>query len=666
MPSETRTLGTRWLTVKVHGVSLSAWRMLAKLDAVQIDAIELDRQSRGAPKTLTQTRMYTFLHPFKQPRSSSLLRSANRRLRTAFRPLHTLPKNEADKCRLEFAQINALLLSIDRLVSHKTVSSLKDYVLRKLSSPEFDNPSRCHAFNKVIRLLLQLRQFKPACYVYHQMIEEGIVPSAAIRLKILAIAEVCSSDHEDGMLFALRGIFSHDEYDEFALREFLDFLVELRYPATVIERVFRTYIQMRSDDYCPSATLTSQITGILVRNKRMSSVKDLLDMRVRALSRHQTPGVQPADAGYPYATMFKAASETKYLGHKVVLAIKKRMKEDKVRLDISTFNAFIAFRTRQKKYYLPFTWYRRFFCQPRTFSIVRITGGLKTTVMRPDAYTFTTLFNALRHIHNLREKRWRVGNKILPRSLYRDFVYYHLLETRGKPSRPSSVAKPSVLNVALRTFMACRDYAAASVVVRTFTAFKILPTLYTYQVIVRSLLAGLRNGKKDNEAIAVATGVDRSQHISRQEKRNAVYDTLSRLGKKGQAHSRRADTHSNVEGESETALPAVALSYRLPTLPMLIGRERVSPLATFDSVPLERILRRILRSTINLSVYKNPALDGADLGGEKDLAQMVWRVLLRAKQAMIPDTPIPPVKGKVPSLDQRRYGSSKFLPCLNR
>ena len=478
--------------------------------------------------------------------------------------------------------------------------------------------------------------------------------STTVRLKILAIAEVCCSTGKDELLSSLQNVFSRKEYDELCMSELLDFLVQSRYDPLVIDSVFRLYVKSREDGYSPSGKLTGRIVDVLVRAQLMDLAKEHLDVRRDAVFKTMViDGAAPPDSAYPYVALLKAHSDTKNPSDRHLSAIIKRMQIDKVEPDMATFNALIATYLKRRQYDQVLRWYRSFLHESRKG---------RWPLLRPDAYTFRTLFSAHRLFGQERRWRWRnrwnLGYHPWSRELYRHLVWYHLIETNGHPSRPSSVVNPSSLNVALRTFMVSRDYPAAFVVAGSFRDFKVWPNLYTYQVVLRSLMAQVTAESKQGVR---SIGIRRTLHLDGKEKRIGVYEKLLTIGRTCKLPT---ESGGSIESRQEKSgsPPIVNLStrsYRLPTPSMVIGRVPVSPLATFDSIPLERILWRVIRSAVEQFNF-------ADF--DFSPARRIWQMLTQAKRVMIPDMSRFEEKSasRPSAVEDRKYGSSKFLPCLNR
>ena len=609
--------------------------------------------------------------------SSSRNSSRNIRRRFAFaRHLHARPSKrpdtQDDHRRLEFARINSLLFSIDRFLHSKRRSiPPEDYVLKKLSLPEFHNSSRYLAFEKIISLLLQCRRFKAACYVYDQMIQEGLLPSSILRLKILAIVEVCCSDDKDQMLSSLAKVFLDEKYDEHCLNELVDLLAKLQYSAEVIDSVFDLYVSLRQEDYIPSGKLTSHIIDVLVRGGLLDSAQELLNARTQALSHSDADENEHADASYPYATLLKALSDTKAPIKAAIKVTTRRVAQDKVKPDSATYNALISMGTSRRRSDIALKWYRTFMHHLRVTSM---TDDLATVTLRPDAYTFRALFKALRFLPASTKpglESWLdCRDFALSRTLYRDFVSWHLVETEGQASRRSSVVNPSVLNVALRTFMGARDYPAAFVVVRSFRAFKVWPTLSTYQVVLKSLLAGFRSEMGKRGRSLMMTGICRILTIGKGEERENIYEKLLAFGRKGNWPSQSDGNTQDPKPKKIQTFPSSLRSYLLPTLSMLIGREPVSSLTKFGSIPLERLMRRVIRAAVeHFRLSRFPIKRGdanAVVKHDASPTMEAWQVVAQAKRTMIPSMPPLTEKRKLPAIDQRKYGSGKFLPCFNR
>ncbi|KAG8981914.1 hypothetical protein FRC05_000056 [Tulasnella sp. 425] len=165
----------------------------------------------------------------------------------------------------------------------------------------------------------------------------------------------------------------------------------------------------------------------------------------------------------------------------------KQMIEDRVPLHISVFNTLLALENRNST-------------TGRTFALFRILER-KYPAIKPDAGTFSSLFKA----HQLR----RLGARPIPaqysaRTLFRKMLHLHHLHTRGRPSKPSPFLAAETLNVALSTFLKVQDYAAATLVLRTFGVCRLLPNTKTEGIITTHIL---RRMEKELSMMPEPTGM---------------------------------------------------------------------------------------------------------------------------------------------------------------
>jgi len=95
------------------------------------------------------------------------------------------------------------------------------------------------------------------------------------------------------------------------------------------------------------------------------------------------------------------------------------------------------------------------------------------------------------------------------RRLFHDMTRQHLSNTDHRPQTRSNVITTAVLNAALRHFMRKRDYAAATVTIRTFPVCCILPNINTQDTILNSLLARIKEELTKNPSQTLVLWSDR-------------------------------------------------------------------------------------------------------------------------------------------------------------
>jgi len=105
----------------------------------------------------------------------------------------------------------------------------------------------------------------------------------------------------------------------------------------------------------------------------------------------------------------------------------------------------------------------------------------------PSSTTFHHLFSLLTTPHHF---PWRSRNN--GRGLFQDMLTQHARNTNSWVWKPSNVMNTSVLNAALLMFMWRRDYAAATVTMKTFSVCSITPNAKTHTSVVDPILQRIR------------------------------------------------------------------------------------------------------------------------------------------------------------------------------
>ena len=598
---------------------------------------------------------------------------------TVTEPIHDAPHKPIDNAsRLELAHINTLLFSLHRYMTsakdRHSETAIVDYIRHKLSKPDLHTSSRPAAFDSIILCLLQNRRFGAACRIYDEMCAEGILPSPKTRVKLLGISAVCSADNDDDLLQSLKPVFSHEAYDESSLRELLD-LLSFHVSPDLIDRVFNCYIESRGDGYTPSSKLTGAMVDIQIRGGLVSSAKALLDAHANNLVKERDHQ-HNTEAPYPYIAMLKALRSFQDPDPEAIQNILLRMQQDTVVPDTGLLNALITTEVSMTNYHKAFNLYNVLKTSPEELNI------------SPDAFTFASLFKALERVDTKSRKWRRLAHRMTPRRLYREMLTYHLIETRGKTGLRSSVVTPSVLAVALRTFMVRRDYPAAFVVLRSHVTHRQQPTLNTYRAVIRNLALHIRRDLKRVDSVhqkgsSLATLVGDittlKDSLDTSLTNANLFERLLALcgGQSSIQSGHMEDPQEDVMTSSKDAPPPDSpsrKSYRIPTVAMLTGEDYVSPDATFRVAPLQRILRIAIKAdlerftpvqSVSVDANQDPAFQ--ETRG-LPASQITSQILADTKCALLPEmTPELDAKirklGKRQPLDKRKVSSRspKFL-----
>ncbi|KAI0352526.1 hypothetical protein OH77DRAFT_794799 [Trametes cingulata] len=327
-----------------------------------------------------------------------------------------------------------------------------------------------------------------AAMLFSRMTREGYIPSISLRVQmhLAKLAEL--SVREDMLLEPTVEAFSHDSFDETALRDVLRMLVEgLGTSSHFVREIVEQFLQTRPAEY----KLSSETISYLVKTSHKEGDKEgaeywsAYSTSDSAAPGQPRPSSNPA-ASAPYTTLLRelAASKPTFEIYKWTL---ERMRADNVQPDLSFFNALLAYESGRHNYEVVFAIYRKLMEK-------------RSATVKPSVHTFATVFRALHRLSC--SHRYRRANRIrvppnMPsaRSVYRDLLTCHLEYTEGKSNKPSPALDQTALHKALRTFMAQCDYAAAYAAVRAFRLFPQAvgqPTIVTYRLVFGGILGRIK------------------------------------------------------------------------------------------------------------------------------------------------------------------------------
>ncbi|KAI6099047.1 hypothetical protein F5141DRAFT_1144284 [Pisolithus sp. B1] len=114
----------------------------------------------------------------------------------------------------------------------------------------------------------------------------------------------------------------------------------------------------------------------------------------------------------------------------------------------------------------------------------------------PSDVTFKILLRAVRLLSQKR-RSMRLPNVMEPRQIFREMLECHLQQTGGQPLGRSSSLSASALQMALRTFIARRDYLGASLSLSVYSiAFGFSADLQSYRIVLAHLLSRIKREAK--------------------------------------------------------------------------------------------------------------------------------------------------------------------------
>ncbi|KIM81486.1 hypothetical protein PILCRDRAFT_821273 [Piloderma croceum F 1598] len=586
------------------------------------------------------------LHPIHPSRTIYTAKSISKRQSLIRKSRSARLADEPLERRIEAGRINGLVKNVDRYVASGNRDFIQNYVSRKLSTEEFHNPSRSLAYDKIISSLLGHNLIRPALLFYERMIDERLIPSLFTRIQLEAMTIVHAAKTRKEVFSSLQKAFAEESFDEAKLGELITVLeegVKTRYPAHIIDRIVKLFIISQGPGYKPSAALVCRLVDLLVRNRSTKCAKHWLDL-AKELSDLEAGPSSPSPS--PYVTFLEALSKIEPTDIPAQLAVMNKMKHNKVIPNVSVYNTLIATQIRLGNLESACNLYSTLL-QLRPDSEQ---PSPKPTII-PNAPTFIHMFGVVKRIkvpRGVRSRQYkRPKNAPSARKLYGDMVESHLIETRGRPTQPSSVVTPSSFHLALRTFMIMSDYTAAFVAIRSLGMYGMPTNLDTYQIVIKGLL------RRMHHELGSARGVDERRWVDvllgreegSQHPPGMTADMVVQLMQFGLDSRITLDDLPEIEDIDDVD---EQISH-IPSLSLIMGQETPTEGVAYSATPLQRILRRALLAQVTLS-FKS------EIAGSPP-AVLFSKIVAHAKQTMVRDLPSW-VETPKPTKGRRSHGSA--------
>ncbi|KAH9931391.1 hypothetical protein B0H21DRAFT_96614 [Amylocystis lapponica] len=416
---------------------------------------------------------YTFTRQ-NQRRLPLLLRWTSKRASKAVSRLPVSPADLPEEGNPP--AIQTLLYTLKKYLAVNKDSNAVNYFHAKLSKQQFDGPTRSRAYIATISLLLRRGYALSAAIIHSSMTADGYIPPATIRTQMRIVSMANSSPSEAQLLDAMRPDFLHASYDEPCLRDLIRLLAgSMNCEPKFIDAVVGSFLETRAPDYTLSAETINLLVHVHARARSSKTARQWISIHAQAISKDEEPS-----SGSPYTTLLRDLAKSDPEESMTYNWILENVKAENILPDLAFYNALITAEIRRNRY-------------DRAFAIYNSLIEHRSQSMTPDAYTYGTLFRALRRFNgprNVRTRRSRSPrNMPTPRALYRELLTCHFLQTNGCPSESSPVINENVLHSALRTLLTSYDYPAAFLVLRTFRTCRVPVTLRTYRFVVAGLLA---------------------------------------------------------------------------------------------------------------------------------------------------------------------------------
>ncbi|PCH41715.1 hypothetical protein WOLCODRAFT_143722 [Wolfiporia cocos MD-104 SS10] len=477
----------------------------------------------------------------------------------------------------------------------------------ELDEAGVDNPSRFQAYESAIDLFLRHGFPMGAAMLHGRMRHSGFIPSVSIRARLSLIGFLQHSPSEQEVMDVFRKFFAHEQFDEQSLQDVFNVMEgNTNSPPEFFDKVTELFIQSRGTGYRLSDATINMLVHLHIRTGSVASAQRWVTRNWDGPSTQEPPSTPRT-----YTTLLREVAASAPADTAAVYKwIYSEMNARGIRPDLPFYNALVAAEVARKRY-------------AQAFQIFHLLRSFRVREMTPDAYTFVSLFRALRHIDRPRSaktrKARRPDNAPTTRVFFCEMFSCHLTYTGGQPRNKSPVFTADALHKALAVFMLQGDYCAAFIVLRILHLLELPVDHCTYRTVISALTA--RIGRelvylpKSSEPhwywsyrflgmatypVGKSVDVDKSllESILRigMEKRLSLEYIPPRHDESAQANpAHNEGLKGSLDGSSDVSRPAPATNeYTIPSMEQLVGDEEPPPFMAFDIVPLGRILRRAI------------------------------------------------------------------------
>ncbi|KAG8993972.1 hypothetical protein FRB94_010230 [Tulasnella sp. JGI-2019a] len=357
---------------------------------------------------------------------------------------------------------------------------------------------------KTINGLIRCGSVQEALEMYQEQLRPGNnTPSISVTshlLRALGKAPISPRRQQKGIDTIIGAIEHHNvSWDSGLLATFLSNLVDAgRYDE--LEQVVDTYSktiigEKKRRNWKPSGVICSiMIKGHCQAGRMQDAVRWL--QRYRKDSKHPKSGHQLHS--HPYISLMRglAYRHKPFTDPRPCYTIFQQMLTDKTPLHVVVFNILMALEARRMNTRRVLALYR----------ILQRSRGPQT--LKPDATTFATLFAAHKAWRPTRLRQRRPSPT--PREIFQTMLRLHHDHTGGRPRYRSPYLTASTLNVAISCFLQAKDYAAATVALRTFGVCRLVPTTRTEWVVSSPIMRRMTwNLGKNEEDMQYGEWVER-------------------------------------------------------------------------------------------------------------------------------------------------------------
>ncbi|KAI6116614.1 hypothetical protein EDD16DRAFT_1591944 [Pisolithus croceorrhizus] len=461
-------------------------------------------------------RLVVHINDFRIPKFSSARHTFTRSFgsvpapRCAPPPKTTVDSSMHTERKAHRAGINNLLLAADRLLESRHAHTIQSYIMDKISAHKFYNSYRWVAFTRLIRFSLSRQLFSMAIVLYDRLVSEGFAPPSSIRATIIAIRLVDSSEDPQDAVEPLTQVFADESYDTAAFMHLFYFMLSVKKaPIPLVDNLAHIYTTTRKIELCSCPDLIGEVVRINTQAGRLDAAQCWLHAFEES-SQSEDVGMDAS----PFAALLHTLMRIDPRNTPALQAILEKMRTAGIPPNISIFNTLIWVNVKQGRF-------------QEAFELYHVLVAQRSEQLVPSDVTFKILLRAVRLLSQKR-RSMRLPNVMEPRQIFREMLECHLQQTGGQPLGRSSSLSASALQMALRTFIARRDYLGASVVVRLLDAFGFSADLQSYRIVLAHLLSRIKREAKSARRPGEYRLADFLMHL-RPDERIDLNDMTSRI-----------------------------------------------------------------------------------------------------------------------------------------
>jgi len=448
------------------------------------------------------------------------------------------------------------------------------------------------------------------------MVREGFIVSLSLEAQILAIAMSQAENQSKNILLSrFKSVIRRQAFSPNDLFEVLGVMTYLDLPPELLLDVMadftKTHKHVEPIEF--NVCFLQDLANAAVKEGDIQTALDVLS----ALPQSDADETLLSRV---YASFIAAIRKSAYPSRDAVSAALNQMEKQGIPPSLPVWNSLISFEVRANSLHRPFAIYDALKMRPEFL---------------PDHNTFGSLFKALDRFYNPKRRKYRHGRLLSdnipsPRALYREMLGYVVRH----PQEPQFHLTTSLLNTILRSFVFIKDYAGAYLILRFFRSQRIPANVKTYFIVFRHLMNRVTYGIKAARKMGSVAWADRFLGLP-----IPVYDPefLNGLQLSNPLASYILDVCRRSSFASEEPLYIVTrplndgdislAKYQTPTVEGMLAKVAVPLDQAFDSVPLERLLKKALVAEMEL-VQELPS------GRATSLA--LSKMIVSVKREMVP------------------------------